>query len=84
MNPHQRVFLAAFRETGNVRLASIDLNRLTDEQLVRISAGEHPFSVLANALGRGLSRDALLGLPAASEGAGGAEDGDAPDRQKER
>ncbi len=64
-------------------LASIDITQLSDEQLARISAGEHPFSVLANALGRGLSRDALLGLPAASEGAGEAEDGDAPHRQGE-
>ncbi len=74
-----------YRERVEVRgtLASIDLNRLTDEQLARISAGEHPLSVLAGALERGLPRDALLGLPAASEGAGEAEDGDASHRQGE-
>ena len=44
-----------YREPVEVRgsLASIDLNRLTDEQLARISAGEHPWSVLASAPRRG-------------------------------
>ncbi len=41
-------------------LASIDLNRLTDVQLARISAGEHPWSMLGSTLDRGLLRDALL------------------------
>ncbi|MCH8030783.1 MAG: hypothetical protein IIB09_03080 [Bacteroidetes bacterium] len=37
-----------YQERVEVRgsLASIDLNRLTDEQLARISAGEHPLSVI--------------------------------------
>lgn len=37
-----------YRERVEVRgsLASIDLNRLTDEQLARISAGDHPLSVI--------------------------------------
>ena len=37
-----------YRERVDVRgtLASIDLTRFTDEQLVRVSAGEHPLSVL--------------------------------------
>ncbi len=47
-----------------------------DEQLARISAGEHPWSVLGSALDRGLPRDALLGLPAASEEDGEAEEPD--------
>ena len=63
-------------------LASIDLTQLSDEHLARIAAGENPYAVLVNALERGLSRDALLGLPAASE-EDRAEDGDAPHRQGE-
>ena len=65
-----------YRERVEVRgtLASIDLNCLTDDQLARLSAGEHPFSVLANALERGLSRGPALGLPAASEEDGEAEE----------
>ncbi len=41
-----------YRERVEVRgtFASIDLNRLTDEQLARISAGEHPLSVLSAAV----------------------------------
>ena len=59
------------------RSPPIDLTQLSDEQLARISAGEHPLSVLASAADRRLPRDALLGLPAASEEDGEAEDGDA-------
>ncbi len=37
-----------YRERYEVRgtFANIDLNRLSDEQLARIAAGEHPFAVL--------------------------------------
>ncbi len=74
-----------YRERVEVRgsLASIDLNRLTDEQLRRISAGEQPWSVLGSALDRGLPRGPALGLPAASEEHGGVKGGDAPHRQGE-
>lgn len=68
-----------YRESVEVRgtLASINLNQLSDEQLARISAGEHPWSVLGSALDRWLPRGRALGLPAASDEDGGAEEGDA-------
>ena len=51
-----------YRERVDVRgsLATIDLNRFTDEQLARVSAGEHPLAVLntpAAALLPGASTD---------------------------
>ena len=43
-------------------LASIDITKLSDEQLARISTGEHAWSVLGSALDRELPRHALLRL----------------------
>lgn len=60
-------------------LANVNLALLPDDLLQRIADGEHPMAVLANALDRGIPRDALLGLPAASEEDGEAEHSNAPD-----
>lgn len=43
-------------------LASIDLTQLSDEQLARISAGEHPFAVL------GTPAEPIAALPAGEQG----------------
>jgi hypothetical protein len=52
-----------YRERVEVRgaLASTDITKLSDEQLARISAGEHPFSFLASATPE--LRAEALGLP---------------------
>ncbi len=44
-------------------LASIDLNKLPDELIARIAAGEHPLSVLASAT----AEVKRLALPSGSE-----------------
>ena len=53
-----------YRDRVEVRgtLASIDLNRLTDEQLARISAGAHPFAVL------GTPTQPIAALPTGEQG----------------
>ncbi len=43
-------------------LATLNLDALPDDLLERIARGEHPMSVLASAVERGLSRKEL-GLP---------------------
>ena len=45
-------------------LASINMDALPDDLLERIARGEHPMSVLASAVERGLSRKELGLLPA--------------------
>jgi len=70
-----------YRERLEVRgaLARIDFGSMTDEQLARISAGEHPYSVLAPSrelLGGSASSDGEIPmLPARGEVVEGSRDG---------
>ncbi len=48
-------------------LATLNLDALPDDLLERIARGEHPMSVLASAVERGLSRKELGLLPAEGE-----------------
>ncbi len=48
-------------------LATLNMDALPDDLLVRIARGEHPMSVLASAVERGISRKELGLLPAKDE-----------------
>ncbi len=48
-------------------LATLNMDALPDDLLERIARGEHPMSVLASAINRGVSRKALGLLPAKDE-----------------
>ena len=69
-----------YRERVDVRgtIANLDFSRLSDEQLDRIAAGEHPLAVLTEGVRQLQSRDVADGVIQDAEVVGDddSEDGD--------